>query len=293
MTSPSFDTELLESFGLHRLCNRLVETVDDIGRRFRRREEAVPGFRGIAGHTGLRDRRQLRKSRRALGGGDGDRAELAGLHQRCGAGDRREDDMDLAAEQVGDRGRRALVRHCRELDAGHVLEQFAGQMRRGARAIGAVGQLVRLRLGHRDQVGDRFDRGRRIDHHQVERARDQRHRGEILVRVIGQLRVEARIDGIRKRSHQQRVTVRLGGCDRLGADDGAGARLVLDNDAAAEILRHFLRQRARDHVGAAARRKWHHDLDDAFGESGKGVAGECHEQQSGHKRQKAGDVAQS
>src|SRR5207237_9730007 len=63
----------------------------------------------------------------------------------------------------------------------------------------------------------------------------------------------------------KRVAVRLAGRDRLGPDDGARPRLVLDNDGLAEIPGHLLRQRAGNHVGAAAGRKWHDDLDDTLG----------------------------
>jgi hypothetical protein len=101
-----------------------------------------------------------------------------------------------------------------------------------------------------------------LTHDDIERARDQRDRRKILVRIVGQLRIQARIDRIGEGSHQQRVAIRIAGRDRLGADDGPGPRLVLDHDGDAEIPRHLLCQRARNHVGAAARRKRHHNPDD-------------------------------
>jgi hypothetical protein len=153
-----------------------------------------------------------------------------------------------------------------------VFEQFARQMRRGAGAIGTIREFIGLGLCRGDQVGDRLDRGSGIDHDDVEGARHQRHRCEIIVRVIGQFRLQARIDRIRERPHQQRVAVRRAGRDALGSDNGPRPRLVLDDDGGAEILCHLLRQRAGDHIGPAARRKRHHDLDDVVGVEGQSLA---------------------
>jgi hypothetical protein len=43
-----------------------------------------------------------------------------------------EEHVDLPAAQVGDRRRRAAIRHVEDIDAGRLLEQFAGQVRAGA-----------------------------------------------------------------------------------------------------------------------------------------------------------------
>jgi hypothetical protein len=133
---------------------------------------------------------------------------------------------------------------------------------RRAGAVGAVGQLVGLGPGGRDQILDRLDRGFRIDHDNAEGTRHQRDGREIAVLVVGQFGVKARIDRIGEGAHQERITIALTGRDRLRADDGARARLVLDDDGDAEVLCQLLCQRARHHIGAAARREWHHDLDD-------------------------------
>ena len=44
------------------------------------------------------------------------------------AGMAAEHDLHLSAEQIGERGRRAAIRHVDHVDAGHHLEQFAGDM---------------------------------------------------------------------------------------------------------------------------------------------------------------------
>ena len=122
--------------------------------------------------------------------------------------------------------------------------------------------ICRIGLGRRDQVGDRFDRGLGIDHDDIERARHQRDGCKILVRIVRQFGVQAWIDRIGERAHQQRIAVGVADRDGLGSDDGPCPRLVLDHDVDAEIFGHLLRQGPRDHVGAAARRKGHDDLDD-------------------------------
>ena len=138
----------------------------------------------------------------------------------------------------------------------------AREMRRGAGAERTIGQFVGIGFRRRDQVSNRLNRRLGIDYDDIEGTRNQRDGREILVRVVGQFGIQAWIDRVGERPHQQRVAIRLAGCDGLGSDDGPRARFVLDNDRGAEILRHLLRQRARDHVGAAARRKRHHDPDD-------------------------------
>ncbi len=90
--------------------------------------------------------------------------------------------------------------------------------------------------------------------------------------VVGQLGLQAWIDGVGERPHQQRIAVRRAGRDRLRSNDGPRARLVLDDDGDAEILRHLLRQRSRHHVGAAARRERDHDFDKALGIGREGLA---------------------
>ena len=142
-------------------------------------------------------------------------------------------------------------------------------MRRGAGAERAVGDLVGLGLRRRDQIGDGAKRRFWIDDDDVGRTRDQCDGRKILVRVERQFGVQARIDGMGKRPHQQRVAIAFGGRDRLRADNGARARLVFDDDAGAEILCHLLRQHAGNGVGAAARRKGNDDLDDAVRIGGK------------------------
>ena len=83
------------------------------------------------------------------------------------------------------------------------------------------------------------------------------------MRVVRQLRVQARVDGERTAIGQQdRVAVGRGLRDRIDAHDAVRARLVLDDDRLAHLLAHLLRERARGEVGRAAGKR-HDELDRA------------------------------
>jgi hypothetical protein len=80
--------------------------------------------------------------------------------------------------------------------------------------------------------------------------------------------------------------MRRAGSDGLGPDDGPCPRLVLDHDRDAQILGHLLRKRARDHVGAATRRKGDDDPDGPFRVQSSCLAGcECCKQQRAKRNQ--------
>ncbi len=142
-------------------------------------------------------------------------------------------------------------------------------MRRRARPKCPVGQFFRIGFRRCDEIRDRLKRRFGIDHDNIEGARNQPDRDKVLVRIVGQLRIEARIDRIGECSHQQRVAIRLAGCDGLGTDDRPRPRFVLDDHGSAEVLCHLLRQRPRNHVSAAARRKRHDDFDEPVGVTGQ------------------------
>jgi hypothetical protein len=82
----------------------------------------------------------------------------------------------------------------------------------------------------------------------------QRDRRKILERIVGELAVEERIHDERAVDrHQQRVAIGRGLGDGLGADDGVGARPVVDDDLLAQIFAHLLAHEAAEEIGGAAR----------------------------------------
>ena len=139
----------------------------------------------------------------------------------------------------------------------------------GAAAGRAALQLAgpRLRIG--DELRQRLHRQLRADDQHLRRAETQADRGEILRRIVGHPLHDQRVDGQRAvRAQQQRVPVRLGPGDDLGADIAAGACAVLDDDRLAEAFRHAGDQHARQGVEVAAGAEGHHQAERPVGEAG-------------------------
>ena len=102
----------------------------------------------------------------------------------------------------------------------------------------------------------------------------QRDRRKILHGIIGQLLVQRLVDGERGRGrHQQRVAVGLGFGDLLGAERGAGARLVLDDDGRVKPALDLVGDQPAEKIGGAAGRIRHDHLDGTAGIGGLRLRG--------------------
>src|SRR5262249_30557064 len=84
---------------------------------------------------------------------------------------------------------------------------------------------------------------------------------EIRVGVVGQLPVEARVDGVRAGDEKERVAVRGCARNRFGADDGAAAGPVLDDYRLSPGFGEFSGDDPSEQIGPAARRHRHDDAD--------------------------------
>ena len=73
----------------------------------------------------------------------------------------------------------AAIRHVNQVDAGHHLEQLAGDMWRAPVAGRRHVDLARIGLGIGDELGNRLGRNGRIDHHDKGRAADARDRRDV------------------------------------------------------------------------------------------------------------------
>ena len=91
--------------------------------------------------------------------------------------------------------RGALVRHVRHPGAGHLVEEFGGEVVAAASAAGAIVELAGIRLVVRNQFLDALDWNRRMERDHVAGLADQRDRRHVVHRVVGQL-VERRIRGV-------------------------------------------------------------------------------------------------
>ena len=246
-----------------------AELVHDGGRRASRRQQGIGGGHRVVLHALFDQRGQLGQCGGARGRGHGQQPDLAagGLRQQRGQG--LDDHVDLAAQQVRDGRPAAAVRHVHQPRAGDHLEQFAGHVLRGARPGRAVGDGPRLGLGQRDQLLHVARRHLAVDRQRHGHAGRHRHADEGRAEVIAGLVGHGGVDRMAAhRAHQQRVAVgsRLGHV--LRADLAAGAGLVLDHHALAQIVAQVLGVDARGGVGGAAGREGH---DHAHGLAWPGV----------------------
>src|SRR5262249_1539707 len=142
------------------------------------------------------------------------------------------------------------------------LEQFHEDVVRRAVAGGGVAVLAGVFLYLRDPLGHRA-RGKGRMHAQEEAGRaeagDRRELGGGGgTRFFNQLRRRAQR---RDRRNEKRVAVGLGRSDRLGADQRAGAGLVVDHDRLLERGGQRVADRAAEHVDQRARGIRHDQLD--------------------------------
>ena len=172
--------------------------------------------------------------------------------------------MDVLAQQrVGDLGG-AAVGHVLDLDAGGELEQFGREMQAVADAGRAIEHAVLPGVG--DQLGDAVHRQRGMHQEEVtvEHARSG-DRGEVAQHVEVRILVDERRRGDRRGRKQQRIAVRVGLRHCARRDGAVGADPILDDEALAEVDGELAGDRARDHVGAAARREADHHADRLHG----------------------------
>ena len=135
--------------------------------------------------------------------------------------------------------------HGLERHAGPLLGQKAGEMRERAGAGRAHRHLAALLAGLLKEFRHRPCRHRRIDHQDQRLERNGGDEGEVLLPVVRRAAEQGRAVGQRGRRHEERVAVGRRTRDKLGADHGAGAGLVLDDDR----LTQFDLQPRRDDAG--------------------------------------------
>ena len=220
-------------------------------RRVLRRHDAAPAA-GFKTRDGIANRRHVRQLRHARRGGDAERAQLAGLDMADARRDAADAGHELAAEQVGHHLVLAHIGHVNDVDAGHHLEQFDGEIRRRAGGRRADAELAGIGLGIGDEAGDVLRLKRRVHFQHQRDAIDGADRRGVAREVVRQVGEQRRVHGIGRRGEEQRVAVRRGVDDRLGAEIAAGAGLVLDHDGLAERIAQPLRCDPRGDVDLAA-----------------------------------------
>ena len=148
------------------------------------------------------------------------------------------------------------------MGAGGHFEHLRHEVLRAAIAGRPVAHGFRPGFRHRHQIRNGSHRRIGVDHDHQGHDADQPDRGEIPGGVVVQLPVEPRVDGQRRAGgHQQRVAVGRRAGHQRSTHAAAGARLVLDDDRAAEQGRHLAGQQAAEDVGRAAGCVGHDDGD--------------------------------
>ena len=142
----------------------------------------------------------------------------------------------------------------------------------GADAGGRDRNRARVRLCGGDDVRQLAMRQILAADHHVTELVDQRDRHEILARIVGELRIQRRIERhVGEPADHQRVAIRLALACGLRADDGAGARLVLDDEGLPHPLRQRIRKLPPDQIVAAAGTDRDDDFNGTVGIAGLGV----------------------
>src|SRR5215831_19809674 len=96
--------------------------------------------------------------------------------------------------------------------------------------------LPRIGLCVGDQLGNRCDRNRRMDHHHVGKTDYAGDRGDIAQEVEAELFIERGVDRSWWANKKERVAVGGRTYDRRGAKIAAGAGAVLDNELPAQSV---------------------------------------------------------
>ena len=154
---------------------------------------------------------------------------------------------------------------------GHRLEHHTGQVRGGAVALAAEGDLSGIGFDVGNQLLERVRRQLLAHDRDIGHRANQRERHK-LKRFVGELSIQALVDRERsRRAQQQRVTVRLGLVGQIGADIAAGAGPILDHDRLLPSCLQLLANDASQHVIDAA--AW--EGDDEFYRAGGKVRLRC------------------
>ena len=239
---------------------RHVQGRDDRQRHVRRRHQALPGIRLIAGKPGFEQGRHVGQGLDPSADGDAERFHAALSHQPGHRSNIAEHDRYMAGYHIAKRRTAAAIWNVPDVGAGHALEQFHIDVMRRAHPARRITELARPRLGELDQVGHRTDGQRRVHHQHERHCGDQRDRRKIHQRIVGQFLVDARVEGQRgARGRQQRVAVGRGARHISAAGGGPLPRTILDDERLAQSPFEALRQVSRQRVGPAAGRVRNHD----------------------------------
>ena len=244
--------------------------------------QASPAGGGGVGQTQLHQRGHLRQQPQASGRGHRQRTQLAGLqvprYFRI-AGDHH---RHLAAQQVVQGRRAALVRHMQQRQPGLLAQQFHRQVLRRA----VTGRSHHHWFGRVARQGHEFGhvaRGKARQHYKRGGAQGElRDWREVAHGVERQALEKAGVDRERPGGKQQRVAIGRGACHDLGADVAGRTGLVVDHHLLLQTVLQMARDDARDRIRPAAGRPRHHEANRLLG-VGRESRCACDHQQRGRQ----------
>src|SRR6516165_12486698 len=140
----------------------------------------------------------------------------------------------------------------REVNSGHHLEQFTGNMISRTDAGRPHVDVGGIDFGIGDEFGDRLDRYRGIHLQEKGLAMNARDRGDVADQIEPELVVERGVDRVHRSGHKERISVRGRVHDRLSGDIAGRARPILDDKLLTEPLRQPLSYQACHDVGGAS-----------------------------------------
>ena len=145
-----------------------------------------------------------------------------------------------------------------QVEPGGAREGRHRDVRSAAVAARAVVELAGMLAGVVDQLGHRVRRHRWVHHEHVGQPRHHADGREVGDRVVGELRIERRIEGQRAdMAEQQRVPVGVGLGDGGAGDRSRQPRPVVDHHRLAEAVRHLLADDPAEEIGRSAGRERH------------------------------------
>ena len=255
----------LDFGGVQRRHQGFAERGDCFWRRGGGHHQSLPGIGFKALQALLVQRRQGVEGGNALGAGNANRHQPAGLDVLVAAGGVDEHHRHLATNHVLHRRCRSPVADMHHLESVAFAEQFGRQVVRAARARRGVVHATGLLFGPGQELGQVLGRHIRIDHQDHREARHQADRREVFFDVVAELGIQRRVGrhggGV---AGQHDIAVGPGLSGIVGTNVGGRAGLVVDDDRLAQRPAHGQRQNARHHVRAAACRVGNDPFDGFF-----------------------------
>ena len=146
------------------------------------------------------------------------------------------------------------------------LQHLGDQVMRGADADAADLEFAGLGLGALNDLGQSRRAKLLAGAKRIDAVAGLADRNEVAQEIDVALRLHRGVGGVRARSLQQRIAVRLGLPDALRAETAGRARHVLDDDGLAERFFHPALRDPHRGIGRPARRERYDDLDRLAGE---------------------------